>query len=76
MNNKTLSKKEGRKLTVFPKVTLNSLTKDSFYTDYTNAFADQLAFREDLIKCYYLFNLQRYVGDVIKGENNQLFYLR
>lgn len=73
MNNKTLSKKEGRKLTVFPKVTLNSLTKDSFYTDYTNAFADQLAFREDLIKCYYLFNLQRYVGDVIKGENNQLF---
>lgn len=73
MNNKTLSKKEGRKLTTFPKITLNNLTKDSFYTNYTDAFADQLAFREDLIKCYYLFSLQRYVGDVIKGENNQLF---
>ncbi len=73
MNNKTTSKKEGRKLTTFPKITLSSLKKDDFYTEYTNAFADQLAFREELIKYYYLFNLQRYVGDVIKGEDNQLF---
>lgn len=73
MNNNTLSKKEGRKLTTFPKITLSSLAKNSFYTEYTDAFADQLAYREDLIKLYYLFNLQRYVGDVIKGEENQLF---
>ena len=73
MNNNTLSKKEGRELTTFPHITLENLTKDSFYTQYTDAFADQLAYREDLIKLYYLFNLQRYVGDVIKGENNQLF---
>ncbi len=72
-NNKTLSKKEGRKLTTFPKITIENITKDSFYTDMTNAFADQLAFRESLIKVYYLFNLQRYVGDVIKGKDNQLF---
>lgn len=73
INNNTLSKKEGRTLTTFPDITLENITKDSFYTQYTDAFADQLAFREDLIKWYYLFNLQRYVGDVIKGEDNQLF---
>lgn len=73
MNNNILSKKEGRKLTTFPKITLDNITEDSFYTEYTNAFADQLAFRDDLIKWYYLFNLQRYVGDVIKGKDNQLF---
>ena len=73
MNNQKISKKEGRKLTTFPRITLSKLTKDDFYTDMTNAFADQLAFREDLIKGYYLFNFQRYVGDVIKGENNQLY---
>lgn len=73
MNNKTTSKKEGRKLTTFPQATLANLKKDSFYTELTDAFADQLAFREILIKYYYLFNLQRYVGDVIKGKENQLF---
>ena len=49
-NNQTLSKKEGRELTTFPKITFKNLTKDEFYTNYTNAFADQLAFREELIK--------------------------
>ena len=32
-----------------------------------------MAFREDLIKMYYLVNLQRYTGDVVKGKENQLF---
>ena len=73
MNNNELSVKEGRKLTTFPKVTLNSVLSSSFYTELTNAFADQLAYREDLIKIYYLLNLQRYTGDVVKGEDNQLF---
>jgi len=71
-NNKT-SKKEGRKLTTFPKITLDKLVKDEFYTELTNALADQLAFRNSLIKGYYLFNFQRYVGDVIKGKENQLY---
>ena len=73
MNNNELSVKEGRKLNTFPEITLENLTTDEFYTNYTNAFADQLAFREDLIKGYYLVNLQRYTGDVVKGEDNQLF---
>ena len=73
MNNETLSVKEGRKLTTFPDITLESVMQDNFYTEYTNAFADQLAFRQDLIKWYYLLNLQKYVGDVIKGKDNQLF---
>lgn len=73
MNDNTLSKKEGRALTTFPKITLEKLIDDDFYEECINAFADQLAFREDLIKWYYLFNLQKYVGDVIKGEDNQLF---
>ena len=73
-NNKTVSKKEGRKLTTFSQITLKKLTKDNFYTEMTDAFADQLAFRESLIKGYYLFNFQRYVGDVIKGDNNQLYF--
>lgn len=73
MNNNELSVKEGRKLTTFPKVTYKSVLSSSFYTELTNAFADQLAFREDLIKTYYLLNLQRYTGDVVKGAEDQLF---
>lgn len=73
MNNNKRSAKEGRELTTFPKITIKNLMKEEFYTNYTNAFADQLAFREDLIKGYYLVNLQKYTGDVIKGEEDQLF---
>ena len=39
----------------------------------TNAFSDQLEFREYLIKGYYLFQFQRYNGDVVKGDNNELY---
>jgi len=73
MNNNELSVKEGRKLTTFPKVTYKSVLSSSFYTELTNAYADQLAFREDLIKMYYLLNLQKYTGDVVKGSDDQLF---
>jgi len=73
MNDNELSLKEGRELTLFPEITLENLSSDTFYTNYTNAFADQLAFREELIKSYYLLSLQKYTGDVVKGEENQLF---
>lgn len=73
MNDNELSLKEGRELTRFPKINAETLITDEFYTNYTNAFADQLAFREDLIKMYYLINLQKYTGDVVKGEEDQLF---
>lgn len=32
-----------------------------------------MAFRDSFIKCYYLLSLQRYVGDVVKGKDSQLF---
>ena len=73
MNNNEISLKEGRKLNLFPEITLDNLMSDAFYTNYTNAFADQLAFREDFVKMYYLLNLQRYTGDVVKGKEDQLF---
>lgn len=73
MNDNKISLKEGRELNLFPEITLENLARNSFYTDYTNAFADQLAFREDLIKMYYLLNLQKYTGDVVKGTEDQLF---
>lgn len=72
-NNNEISLKEGRELTTFPKVTINNLTDTNLYTDYTNAFSDQMAFRDSFIKCYYLLSLQRYVGDVVKGKDGQLF---
>ncbi len=73
MNDNKLSVKEGRELTLFPEINESSLITDEFYTNYTNAFADQLEFREDFIKMYYLLNLQKYTGDVVKGEEDQLF---
>lgn len=73
MNNNEISLKEGRELNLFPEITLKNLASEEFYTNYTNAFADQLAFREDLIKMYYLLNLQKYTGDVVKGKDDQLF---
>ena len=73
MNDNELSLKEGRELTKFPQINEKSLITDEFYTNYTNAFADQLEFSEDFIKMYYLLNLQKYTGDVVKGEEDQLF---
>lgn len=73
MNDNDLSLKEGRKLQKFSKITINSILTNNFYTEYTNAFADQLAFREDFVKMYYLLNLQRYTGDVVRGSDDQLF---
>ena len=73
MNDEAISLKEGRKLERFPSINIANLIDDAFYTKYTNAFSDQLAFREYFVKTYYLLNLQRYTGDVVKGSEDQLF---
>ena len=73
INDDAISVKEGRQLEKFPKVTYEGIVSTSYFNSLTNAFADQLAFREDLIKIYYLANFQRYTGDVVKGKDNELF---
>jgi len=73
INDNELSTKEGRRLETFKAPTLKSVLDTTYFNSLTNAYADQMAFREDLIKMYYLLNLQRYTGDVVKGENNELF---
>ena len=73
INDDEISVKEGRVLEQFPEVTYGGIINTSYFNSLTNAFADQLAFREDLIKIYYLANFQRYTGDVVKGKDNELF---
>ena len=72
-NNKKYSQVERRKLTTFPKISVQSITSKNYYDRLTNAFSDQLAFRKYLVKGYFLFNFQRYYGDAVKGSNNQLY---
>lgn len=73
LNNEKMSYKEGRKLKTFPKLTLKAIKKDTYFNDLTDAFADQLEYREEFIKYYYLLNMQRYVGGVVEGKDNVLF---
>lgn len=73
LNDNKLSKKEGRELACFSMPTFENVLDGTYFTDVTNAFSDQMAFREKFITMYYLLNLQRYTGDVVKGENNELF---
>ena len=73
LNNNKMSYKEGRKLKTFPRLTYKSIKNDTYFDDLTKAFADQLQFREQFIKCYYMLNMQRYIGGVVEGTDNQLF---
>ena len=68
-----ISYKEGRELVTFATPTYNSVLDGTYFNNLTNAFADQMAFRERFITMYYLLNLQRYTGDVVKGDGNELF---
>lgn len=72
-NDNELSKNEGRYLVKFPEFTWESLIHSNTYIDYTNAFSDQLAFREELIEKYYFFDFQKRINGVVKGDDNQLF---
>ena len=73
INDDKVSKREGRKLAQFPEVTIKGLLGTDYYTNLTNAFSDQMAFRNQFITIYYLANLQRYTGDVVKADNDELF---
>lgn len=74
MNNNSKSGLEGRILTKFPDIEMTSLLDDEFYNTYTNAFSDQLVLRNVFVRLYYYLNLQRYVGDTVKGKNGQLYH--
>lgn len=73
INDNQISKKEGRRLAQYPDIMYDNVLDGTYFTDLINAFADQMAFRDQLIKMYYLVNFQRYTGDVVKGEDNELF---
>lgn len=72
-NNNSISTLEGRTLTTFPKFNINKLTDKTYFEELTSAFNDQLEFRNYLVKGYYLFQFQRYNGDVVVGNNNDLY---
>lgn len=72
-NNNKISDLEKRSLTTYPEVNKKSILSDRFYSDLTTAHSDQLQFRKYLVKGYFLFQFQRYYGDVVKGSDNQLY---
>ena len=73
LSNKKISLTERRTLKTFPSFSISSVLKKSYYDDLTSAFSDQLMLRNYLVKGYFLFQFQRYYGDVVKGKNNQLY---
>lgn len=72
-NNDKVSTLEKRSLATYPKFDEKSIFSSKFYTDFIEAHSDQLEFRNYLVKGYFLFQFQRYYGDVVKGENNELY---
>ncbi len=72
-NNESVSTLEKRKLQTFPKFSFSSVLNGKYMEDLTTAFSDQLEFRNYLVKGYYLFQFQRYSGDVVIGHNNELY---
>ena len=72
-NNKEVSSLEKRNLQTFPKITFESILNGTYMEDLTTAFSDQLEFRDYLVKGYFLFQFQRYNGDVVIGDNNELY---
>ena len=49
-NNNEISTLEKRNLSTYPKFTLNALINGKYLDSLTNAFKDQLAFRNSLVK--------------------------
>lgn len=72
-NNNEVSKVEKRNLTTFPSFSFKTLLNGEYFDVLTKAFSDQIAFRNILVKGYYIFQFQRYNGDVVKGNNNELY---
>lgn len=72
-NDNSVSYVEKRELQTFPEFSVKALMDGSYLDDLTTAFSDQLEMRDYLIKGYYLFQFQRYNGDVVIGENDELY---
>lgn len=72
-NESEISWLEKRELQTFPEFSVEKLTDEEYYSQLTTAFSDQLEYRDLLVKGYYLFQFQRYNGDVVIGENNELY---
>lgn len=72
-NDNPVSWLEKRDLQVFPEFSVDKLADEEYYDQLTTAFSDQLEYRDLLVKGYYLFQFQRYNGDVVIGENNELY---
>ena len=72
-NNEKVSMIERRNLVTFPKFNISNLVNKDYYDNLTKAYNDQLELREYLVKGYFLFQFQRYYGDVVIGENKQLY---
>lgn len=78
LDNDTLkSDIEKRELTVFPDLKLRSLADEKYLNNITNAFSDQVQFREFFVKEYFSFlhNIlnQNYMGTTVVGKDNYLF---
>lgn len=72
-NDKEVSELEKRTLQTFPEFSVEKLASEDYYNELTTAFSDQLEFRDMLVKGYYIFQFQRYNGDVVIGENDELY---
>ncbi len=72
-NDKKISLVERRELKTFPDFTVKNIFSKTYYDDLTNAFNDQLSFRNYLVKGYFLMQFQRYYGNVVKGSNNEIY---
>ena len=57
-NNNEISTVEKRTLTTFPKFSIKTLLNGKYLENLTTAFSDQIAFRNKLIKGYYIFQFQ------------------
>jgi len=73
VSHKEVSDIEKRELVTFPKLSEFRFVDDSFYERLIRSFNDQLLFRNSLVKGYFLFQFQRYLGDVVVGEDDQMF---
>ena len=72
-NNEEISELEKRTLQTFPKFSLAAVSDGTYMENLTTAFSDQLELRDVLIKGYYIFQFQRYSGDVVIGDNDELY---
>ena len=72
-NDSAVSDLEARSLQRFVAPSLSSVMDGSFSKITDTAFSDQLEFRDIFVKYYYKVTFQKYNGDVVTGEDNQLF---